>query len=322
MDTRHLEYFVAVAEELSFTRAAERLLAVQSTVSSGVAVLERELGTPLFIRSTRHVALTRAGTELLPQARAALEAVDRMRSAGARATGRVTGSLRVGMLTNLESLGLPAIFGAFHRAHPAVELSMRTSPRGSTGLVDDVRRSRVDVAFCGLASDELSGLHAQVLRRQPFVALLPAGHRLAGEESLALADLLGEDFVDMPVGFGNRKILDDWLRAASLRRRVTLEVPDLSTVPAYVAAGLGIAVVPEQTAAGTAGVASVASASAAADADGVGGAGNGVVGNGVVVVPLAERLVWELSVIARSEGRSPAVDALLGHLARHLPSAD
>ncbi|MEW1954575.1 LysR family transcriptional regulator [Terrabacter sp. NPDC080008] len=305
MDTRHLEYFVAVAEELSFTRAAERLQAVQSTVSSGVAVLEREVGTALFIRSTRHVALTRAGSELLPQARTVLEVVDRMRSAGARATGRVTGSLRVGLLTNLESLGLPAVFGAFHRQHPGVELSMRTSPRGSTGLVDDVRRSRVDVAFCGLASEELSGLHSRVLRRQPFVALLPPGHPLVGQESLRLADLVGDDFVDMPAGFGNRKILDDWLRDSSLRRRVTLEVPDLSAVPAYVAAGLGVAVVPEQTAA------SVPAAGTPSVGDGA----------GAVVVPLADRLVWDLSVIARSEGRSPAVDALLAHLARHLPTA-
>lgn len=296
VDSRHLEYFVAVAEELSFTRAAERLQAVQSTVSSGVAVLEREVGTALFIRSTRHVALTRAGSELLPQARTALDAVSQMRSVGAQVHGAVTGSLRVGILTNLESLRLPAIFGAFHRAHPGIELSMRTSPRGSTGLVDDVRRSRLDVAFCGLALADLAGFHAQVLRRQPFVALLPSGHPSATARSVAIEDLLADDFVEMPVGFGNRRVVDDWLLTAGLRRRVTLEVPDLSTVPAYVAAGLGVAVVPEQT---------------ALDAPGQ---------EGIVAVPLVEHLVWELSVIARPEGRSPAVDALLAHLARHLPS--
>ncbi len=299
MDTRHLEYFVAVAEELSFTRAAERLQAVQSTVSSGIAVLERDVGTALFIRSTRHVALTRAGSDLLPRARTALEAVSQMRSAGAVASGGVTGAIRVGMLTNLESLGLPAVFGAFHRTHPGVALSMRTSPRGSTGLVDDVRRSRVDVAFCGLALDDLTGVHTQVLSRQPFVALLPSGHALATRPSVALTDLLTEDFVEMPPGFGNRKVVDDWLRSADLRRRVTVEVPDLSTVPAYVAAGLGVAVVPEQTAAADTG--------ADTEAD------------GVVVVPLVEELVWELSVIARTDGRSPAVDALLAHLAAHVP---
>ncbi|WP_406831305.1 LysR family transcriptional regulator [Pedococcus sp. KACC 23699] len=295
METRHLEYFVAVAEELSFTRAAERLHAVQSTISSGIAVLEREVGTALFTRSTRHVALTGAGAELLATARTTLEAVGQMRSVGARATGTVTGSLRVGMLTNLESLGLPEIFGAFRRTNPGVEMSMRTSPRGSTGLVDDVRRSRVDVAFCGLSLDELSGVHARVLRRQPFVALLPGVHALSGQDSVAMSDLLDDDFVEMPTGFGTRKVVDEWFRAAGLRRRVTLEVPDLSTVPDYVAAGFGVAVVPQQT---------------ADDAH----------AGGVVVLPLVEELVWELSVIARSEGRSPAVDALLAHLARTLPT--
>src|SRR3954453_24093852 len=106
VDTRHLEYFVAVAEELSFTRAAERLQAVQSTVSSGVAALEREVGTALFIRSIRHVALARAGSDVPRRARTALEAVEQMRIVGSRTTGAVTGSVRVGMLTDLESLGL------------------------------------------------------------------------------------------------------------------------------------------------------------------------------------------------------------------------
>jgi DNA-binding transcriptional LysR family regulator len=288
MDTRHLEFFVAVADELSFTRAAVRVQAVQSTVSSGISSLEREVGAPLFVRSTRHVALSPAGRALLPQARAAVEAVTQMRHLGARAGGRVHGTIRIGMLTNLESLGLPGVLGDFHRQHPDVDLSMRTSPRGSTGLVDDVRRSRLDVAFCGLALDDLVGVHAQLLRRQPFVAVLPPGHPSTGEDAVEVEQLLDEDFIEMPVGFGTRKAVDDWLREAGLRRRVTIEVPDLSTVPAYVAAGLGVALVPEQTARDAAGVA---------------------------VVPLARRPVWDLSVIARRGARAPAVDALLGHLA-------
>ncbi len=288
MDTRHLEFFVAVADELSFTRAADRVHAVQSTVSSGIGALEREVGAPLFVRSTRSVALTPAGRALLPQARTALEALAQMHRLGARAGGRVHGRIRIGMLTNLESLGLPAVLGDFHREHPGVDLSMRTSPRGSTGLVDDVRRSRLDVAFCGLALDDLVGVHARLLRRQPFVAVLPTGHPLADEAVVAVEDLLDEDFIEMPVGFGTRKAVDDWLRGLGVRRRVTIEVPDLGAVPAYVAAGLGVALVPEQTALGAAGVA---------------------------VVPLDRRPVWDLSVIARAGDRAPAVDALLVHLA-------
>lgn len=292
MDTRHLEFFVAVADELSFTRAADRVQAVQSTVSAGIGALERQTGARLFERSTRQVSLTPAGRELLPRARAALEAVAEMYHLGALADGQVRGRLRVGLLTNLESLELPTLFGRFHRHHPGVELVMRTSPRGSTGLVDDVRRSRVDVAFCGLAVADLVGVHHLLLRRQPFVAVLPDGHPHAGDAVVSFADLLDDDFVEMPTGFGTRTVADDWLRAAGMRRRVTIEVPDLSTVPAYVAAGLGVAVVPVQTVAGA---------------------------PGVTAVPLAEPLVWELSVIARLQARSPAVDALLRELARRLP---
>jgi DNA-binding transcriptional LysR family regulator len=295
VETRHLEFFVAVADELSFTRAAEQVRAVQSTVSAGVRALEREVGAPLFDRSTRQVSLTPTGRALLPQARAAVAAVQQMRDVGARSEGRVRGTLRLGMITNLESLGLPAVVGDFHRTHPDVELSLRTSPRGSTGLLDDVRRGRTDVAFCGLPVSELGGVLVRVLRRQPFVALLPPGHPLEASDRVSVRDLLGDDFVEMPKGFGNRRIVDDWLADHGLARRVTMEVPDLSTVPDYVEAGLGVAVVPAQAApAGRAATVPTA-------------------------MPLVEPLVWELTVIAREHGRSPAVDALLAHLARRLP---
>ncbi|WP_323097804.1 LysR family transcriptional regulator [Intrasporangium sp. YIM S08009] len=301
METRHLEFFVAVADELSFTRAAERVQAVQSTVSAGIRALEREVGSALFDRSTRHVSLTPTGRALLAQARTAVAAVEEMREVGARSRGQVRGTLRIGMITNLESLGLPAVVGEFHRAYPDVELSLRTSPRGSTGLLDDVRRGRSDVAFCGLAVAELVGVHVRVLRRQPFVALLPPGHSLEGADRVSVRDLLGDDFVEMPKGFGNRRIVDDWLAEQALTRRVTMEVPDLTTVPDYVSAGLGVAVVPAQA----------APPAPAAHT-----------GTAPTIVPLVEPLVWELSVIAREQGRSPAVDALLEHLGRRLPGGE
>jgi DNA-binding transcriptional LysR family regulator len=301
METRHLEFFVAVADELSFTRAAERVQVVQSTVSAGIRALEREVGARLFERSTRQVALTPTGRAALPRAREALAAVAQMRVLGADAQHAVRGSLRVGMLTNLESLRLPTVLGDFRRAHPEVELSMRTSPRGSTGLLDDVRRSRVDVAFCGLSVTELSGVAVRVLRRQPFLALVPPRHHLAGRDEVSVRDLLGDDFVEMPRGFGTRKVVDDWLAGAGLRRRVTIEVPDLSTVPEYVAAGLGVALVPEQT----------------VESMGV-GAGVRPPGLRLSVIPLTDPLVWELSVIAAPDERSPAVEALLDHLVRRL----
>jgi DNA-binding transcriptional LysR family regulator len=285
VETRHLEFFVAVAEELNFTRAAGRVQAVQSTVSAGVSALEHELGVRLFERSTRRVTLTRAGRDLLPQARSTLAGVAEMQRIGG-AKRPLRGRVRVGMLTNLEWMDLPELFGRFRRDHPDVDLLLSTSPKASVGLLDDIERGRRDLAFCGLRPEELASVHAVVLRRQELVALVPDGHRLAGAAEVALADLVTEPFVDVPPLFGNRRNLERVLRDQGLRRKVTVEVADLTSLPSFVRAGLGVAIVPEQT--------------VPAGRD-----------TGLTSIRLRERIEWDLSVIARKENRPPAVQALL-----------
>ncbi|MEV7554609.1 LysR family transcriptional regulator [Amycolatopsis sp. NPDC089917] len=245
METRQLECFVAVAEELSFTRAARRLFAVQSTVSATIQALEGELGVKLFDRSTRRVALSPAGSVFLPEAKAALEAVDRAREAVADASAGLRGTLRVGTLTSVGDLDLPDLLGAFHRRYPLVELHVTVSITGSTGLAEDLRQGRLDVALLGLPESDLAGLDSKLVGSAPFVVVLPDGHRLGDRPSLTLADLAGESFVDNPRGFGNRVALDRAFEAFGAPRRVVVEVADLRAVPAYVAAGLGIAVVPD-----------------------------------------------------------------------------
>ncbi|MFC3450154.1 LysR family transcriptional regulator [Amycolatopsis speibonae] len=245
METRQLECFVAVAEELSFTRAARRLFAVQSTVSATIQALEGELGVKLFDRSTRRVALSPAGLVFLPEAKSALEAVDRAREVVADASAGLRGSLRVGTLTSVGDLDLPDLLGAFHRRYPLVELHVTVSITGSTGLAEDLRQGRLDVALLGLPESDLAGLDTKLVGSVPFVALLPDGHRLGDRRSLSLPDLAGESFVDNPRGFGNRVALDRAFEAIGAPRRVVVEVADLRAVPAYVAAGLGVAVVPD-----------------------------------------------------------------------------
>lgn len=117
MDDRQLAAFVAVAEELSFTRAAARLYVVQSTLSATVRALEQDLGAPLFTRSTRRVALTAVGEALLPSARAAIDSVDRMRSLAAEDAAGLRGRVRVGTFSALDILDLPGVLGAFRRRH-------------------------------------------------------------------------------------------------------------------------------------------------------------------------------------------------------------
>jgi len=290
METRQLEYFVAVAEELNFTRAAQRMFAVQSTVSAGIRALEAELGTALFVRSTKQVALSAAGEVLLPEARSALEAVDRVRSAAAQSAAGIRGRLRVGIFTNIGVVDLPALFGEFHTLHPLVDLQLGASPSGSTGFADDVRRGRLDVAFMGLPARDLPGLALLTLATTRFVVVVPAGHALAERTSVTLGDLAGERFIDTPAGFGNRVVIERAFAEARVTRAVTTEVSDLGEVPRFVAADLGIAVVPDLALAAV---------------------------PGVVALPLVEPEVeWQLSVISRRDP-SPAVEALLGLFTRH-----
>lgn len=244
METRQLEYFVAVAEELSFTKAAQRLFAVQSSVSSAIRALETELHTTLFERSTRRVALSDAGAAFLPEAKAALEALERAKSVVQEATGGMRGSIRIGVLSSVDVLDLPGVLGAFHRRYPLVDIRVTVSVTGSTGHADDVRHGRLDMALLGLPPADLTGLRTMVLATRRFVALLPTGHRLADRDELTLADLAGEGFVDTARGFGNRVVADRAFEAIGAPRRIVVEVSDIATVPEYVQAGLGVAVVP------------------------------------------------------------------------------
>lgn len=290
MDTRQLEYFVAVAEELNFTRAAQRMFAVQSTVSAGIRALERDLGTALFVRSTKSVTLTPAGGVVLPEARRALEAIDRVRSAAAQSAAGIRGRLRVGIFTNIDSLDLPGLFGEFHAAHPLVDLQLGASATGSTGLAEDVRRGRVDVAFMGLPNQDLVGLSVLELAATTFVAVLPAAHPLAGRGSVTLRDLADARFIDTPAGFGNRVVIERAFAEAGVARTVATEVSDLAEVPRFVAADLGIGVVPLLTLR---------------------------LSPGTVAVPIVAPVVpWQLSVISRPSP-SPAVAALLAQFEAH-----
>jgi DNA-binding transcriptional LysR family regulator len=294
MEIRQLEYFVAVAEELSFTQAAQRMFAVQSTVSAAVRALETELGTRLFDRSTRRVALSAAGAAFLPEAKSAIEALDRARATVQEASEGLRGSLRIGTLTSIGAVNLPELLGAFHRRHPRVDIHVTVSITGSTGLAEEVRQGRLDVALVGLPESDLAGLAVLRVDTRPFVALLPAGHALAARRAVRLADLAGESFIDTPRGFGNRVAMDRAFDALGSPRRVTVEVADLRTVPGYVAAGLGVAVVPDT--------------SGPAEPD-------------VVVRPLSGAgLDWPLNVVTSgAKPPSRAVRTLLGLLAGDHP---
>ncbi|WP_307217727.1 LysR family transcriptional regulator [Microbacterium sp. SORGH_AS_0888] len=290
MDTRLLEYFVAVAEEQSFTRAATRLYVAQSTVSAGIRALETRLGAVLIERAARHVSLTAAGEKLLTPAREIIEATERLTTT---ASGRVEGRLRVGIFVNLPALDLPRLFAAFLAQHPLVQLRLVSSPSGSTGLADDLRRGRIDLAFMGLPAGDLPDLVTTELARSPLVALVGSAHPLAAEADVTLERLSREPFVDGPAGFGQRTLVERELARRGLSRQVFAEVSAVGDIPAFVAEGFGVALVPRILVLPT---------------------------PGVVALRLADTIEWSLSASTRPHP-APAVVALRRTLVETMPVA-
>lgn len=244
MELRHLEYFVAVAEEQNFTRAAARLHIVQSAVSAAVKALERDLGAPLLDRNSKRVLLTDAGAALLPRARITLDAARDAADAVAEVRGGLRGTLRLGTLTSVGLVDVPALLGEFHRRHPDVLVRTSASRSGSQGLVEALVERRLDLAFVSWAGPPPAGVGLTDVAHSVIDLVVPAGHPLAGRASVPIDDLAGMDFIDSPVGFGNRTVVDRAFAAAGVPRRVTMEINDIATGVAYVRHGLGVALLP------------------------------------------------------------------------------
>ena len=244
MELRHLEYFVTVADERSFTRAAARLHVVQSGVSAAIKTLERELGAPLLDRTSKQVALTDAGAALLPRARATLDAARAARDAVDEVRGGLRGTLRMGTLTSVGLLDVPALLGSFHRAHPEVSLQLTVSTRGSLGLTDALTDGSLDLAVVSVPGRAPAGVHIRPLLSVPLELVIPAGHRLAGRRECHLQELADERWIDFPVGYGNRTVVDRAFAAAGLDRQVAVEVIDIGSGAGYVRHGLGVAILP------------------------------------------------------------------------------
>ncbi|QFU88469.1 HTH-type transcriptional regulator CynR [Amycolatopsis sp. YIM 10] len=243
VELRQLEYFVAVAEESHFTRAARRMHVAQSGLSAAIRSLEKELGAPLFRRSTRQVRLTGAGEALLVEARRTLAAADAGRDAVAAVQGLVRGSLAIGSLQCLHSLPLPELLRDFVTAHPGLDVRLRHS--GSTELLEQVRTGALDVAFVARPARCPDGLRLTPLGSERLVLACAPGHPLAGRAEVRLADLAEDRFVDFHPGWGTRDHADAVLADAGVHRKVALEVTDVHSLLELVAFDLGVALVPE-----------------------------------------------------------------------------
>ena len=195
IELRHLRYFVVVAEELNFSRAAERLHMAQPPLSAAIRQLEQELGTELLSRTTREVRLTDAGSTFLDGARRTLAELERTRAETQRAAAGDIGKLRIGFSWSSRFETLPAIGRSFRESHP--DVSLLTEEMWNARMLPALRSAIIDVAvsLCPEVAGEFS---YEPIRSEPVIALLADRHPLAGQEALALGDLARERFLLFP----------------------------------------------------------------------------------------------------------------------------
>jgi DNA-binding transcriptional LysR family regulator len=243
MELRHLRYFLAVADELHFGRAAARLHIAQPPLSQQIRQLERELGYALFLRTQRRVRLTPAGAAFREEARSLLERLEQAKVAAGRVARGEAGALAVGFVASATYALLPRLYRRFRERHPSVALALEEM--STAEQVDALRAGRIQL---GLARPPVGDdtLRAEPLAEEPLVAALPARHPLAARAALPLRALAHEPFVLFPRAPrpGWIDVVQEACRAAGFRPAVAQEVLELSTAVTLVAAGIGVTLVP------------------------------------------------------------------------------
>jgi DNA-binding transcriptional LysR family regulator len=243
IDLRHLRYFLAVAEELHFGHAAQRLHMAQPPLSQQIRRLEEEIGCPLFLRSSRSVKLTPAGKSLVDRARRTLHKVEEDLEAVRSVARGEMGVLRVGFVGSAMLTRLPSILGRYRRLYSRVQLHL--DELHTSQLLEALREGSADVVLARDAGP-LEDLHVEQVLVEPFVAVLPKKHPLASRRSIPVARLRDEPFVWFPRSAGNFA----WENAISLceqqgfHPKIVQEAPQWLTLVRLVAAGLGVTIAP------------------------------------------------------------------------------
>ncbi|MDO9403826.1 MAG: LysR family transcriptional regulator [Polaromonas sp.] len=243
MEFRHLRYFLVLAEELHFGRAARRLAMSQPPLSLNIQQLEASVGARLFIRNSKSVQLTAAGRAFVPAARALLDQAAQAASHARDVGEGMAGSLTIGFAGTLLYSGLPQIIERFQAQHPQLRLMLREL--SSSEQLVELAHDRLDLGF--VHTTRVPAELSQVLvASQSFVACLPATHRLARKRALSLAALQGEPFAVV-----SRTVSPDYherilaiCSAAGFDPEIRYELQHWLSVVSLVAQGMGVALVP------------------------------------------------------------------------------
>jgi DNA-binding transcriptional LysR family regulator len=244
VELRHLRYFVAVAEELHFGRAARRLHIAQPPLSQQIRRLERELGVRLLHRTSRRVELTDAGHAFLVEARLTLAQADRATQVANRAASGEAGQLIIGHMASAELNVFPRLLPVFQKRYPAVDLAFQLL--GASEQFELLRAGEIHAGFLRLPANDRT-LTVKPIVREPLVAVLPEHHPLARRRSVTLQALRGERFVLFPRSHatGYYDTLVATFRKAGLEPTIIQETKRLHTALSFVATGRGVSLMPK-----------------------------------------------------------------------------
>jgi DNA-binding transcriptional LysR family regulator len=245
MELRHVRYFLAVAEEQNFTRAAKKVGIGQPPLSQQIRALEDELGAPLFHRLSHGAELTSAGKAFLPEAQAMMRQAERAKKiAGLGAKGQV-GQLRVGFTSSAVFRPIvPHIIREFHQKHPEVELSL--TENDTSGLLKLLAEKQLDSSFIRPGAQNPGGFDVHRFKDESSMAALPLGHPLAKGRTVRLSALCHDPFIIFPRGAGPSLFdgIIESCRRCGFDPLIAHEAPQISSAPNLVAAGLGVSIVP------------------------------------------------------------------------------
>ncbi|MFM8467851.1 MAG: LysR family transcriptional regulator [Oxalobacteraceae bacterium] len=247
MDLRQMRYFLALAEERNFTRAAQRLHMAQPPLTRQIRVLEEELGATLFVRSSKGVDLTEAGQALLDEVPNLLALAQRARERTVAASQGLSGRLDVGIFGSGVLDLIPRILARFHAERADVKIVLHNLTK--TEQIEALRERRISVGFNRLVPPE-DDLTVETILREAMAVALPAAHRLARQKEIRIADLSDQPLIlypRLPIAGLAQQVMQAFSREKSILR-VEQEVEDVLTAIALVAGGFGLCITASSTA--------------------------------------------------------------------------
>jgi DNA-binding transcriptional LysR family regulator len=238
-----IRYFLAVSRHLSFTRAAEALPLSQPSLTNQIRKLERELGVPLFERTTRRVRLTPAGEDFVQAAQQILNLVETAQMEMQEFSGLKRGRVLIGTIPTVGAFSLPPLLAQFHRQFSGIELAIQEE--GSDVLLQLLLDEALDLAIITAAEAHPTGaLGRQSLVVDEMVVLLPPNHHLSSRAAVTLAELKDEQFVLFKPGYGLRRVVQDACAEAGFTPVIAFETSQRETIYGMVQEGLGITLLP------------------------------------------------------------------------------